>query len=456
MLQIFTVFLILCYNFCMNNMNFIFLDRMKDLLKDEYDDFVLSLEQAIQKAVYANSYKISAEKFLSLIDFEVEQIPYETNGFYVDNEKRGRHPLHHAGAMYLQEPSAMFTVNAIDFNGDEKVLDMCAAPGGKTIQLANRIPNGVLVSNEFNRARSEILFSNVERMGLKNVIVANDSPQNIAKAYGDCFDVCLVDAPCSGEGMFRRGADVLKEWHPGINEMCAKRQLEILYEADKVLKEEGVLIYSTCTYAIEENEQVVNKFLSTRNYELQNIDWNFPRGINMKQAVRLYPHKVKGEGQFVAVMKKISGDANNSSSTMKLSSSKITCDFVNKNISAPVAKSINETVVEYGNYCYYAPHKEMIKKHINYVSLGVRLGQVVGTRFEPHHNLFTAFGKEFNTKLNLSLGDKFVEKYLRGETFDVDLPSGYGAVLLEGISLGGCKISQGKLKNLYPKGLRNF
>jgi len=438
------------------SMNPIFLDKMKKLLREEYNDFLVSLDQPQQKAIFVNSSKISAEEFSNIVDFSLEKISYEKCGFYVDNAKRGRHPLHHAGAMYFQEPSAMFTVNAIKFNGDEKVLDMCAAPGGKSIQIANRIPNGVLVSNEFNKVRSEILFSNIERMGLKNVIVTNDTPSNIASNYGDCFDICLVDAPCSGEGMFRRGEEVVKEWHEGLNEMCAKRQLEILYAADKTLKENGILIYSTCTYAVEENEEVVKEFMRNRNYELQIIEGNFPRGINMPEAVRLYPHRVKGEGQFVAVLRKIDGDYNSCASTMKLSSSKITCDFINQNITPKTAQEISSKVVDYKNFSYYVANKEMIKKHINYISPGVRLGQVIGSRFEPHHNFFTAFGKYFNNILNLDYRDKLVEKYLHGETFDVELPAGYGAVLINNMAVGGCKITQGKLKNLYPKGLRNF
>ena len=450
------ILLNLWYNFIVMNLNPIFLDRMKEILNDEYEDFISSLEKEPQKSILINTNKISIKDFLNLVDFSCEQIPYERAGFYVDNQKRGRHPLHHAGAFYMQEPSAMFTVNSITFNGDEKVLDMCAAPGGKTIQIANRIPYGVLVSNEVNKSRSEILFSNVERMGLTNVIVANDTTQNIANAYGDCFDVCLVDAPCSGEGMFRRGDEVVKEWHVGLNEMCYKRQLEILFDADKTLKAGGLLIYSTCTYAVEENENVVKEFLRHRNYVLQNINYNLPRGIGISEAVRLYPHKVRGEGQFVAVLKKLEGDSNSCESTLKLSSSKLTNGFIDEYIQPYKAKEIKSQVAEYNKYSYYIADKEMIKKHINYVSLGVRLGQVVGSRFEPHHNFFTAFGRDFRNVLRLNLQDSLLNKYLRGETFEVDLSSGYGAVLLEEMSMGGYKISQGKFKNLYPKGLRNF
>ena len=404
----------------------------------------------MQKSIYINQNKISLDCFKQIVDFSIEQIPYEKAGFYVDNEKKGRHPLHHAGAFYMQEPSAMFTVNSIEFNGDEKVLDMCAAPGGKSIQIANRIPKGVLVSNEFVKSRAEILFSNVERMGLRNVIICNDSPEKIGLAYGNTFDVVLVDAPCSGEGMFRRGEDVMQEWYPEINEVCSKRQLEILCHADKTLKCGGKLIYSTCAYSIEENENVVREFLKNHKYELVNINANLPRGIEMEQAVRLYPHKVRGEGQFVAVLKKLEENFNPCESCLKLTNSKITNEFIKTHLCT------YGDFVEYMNYSYFVPSKELIKKHVNYVSVGVRLGKVISNRFDPHHNLFTAFGVDFKIKLELDYKDCLTTKYLRGETFDVNLSDGFGAVIVNNCALGGFKISQGKFKNFYPKGLRNF
>ena len=432
-----------------------FFNRMKSILGDEFEAFKESLNNPIEKSIYVNENKISVDDFKKIVNFCVDQIPYEKAGFYVDSEKKGRHSLHHAGAFYIQEPSAMFTINAHKFKGDEVVLDMCAAPGGKTIQIANRIPNGVLVSNEFVKSRSEILFSNVERMGLKNVIITNESPENIADAYGNTFDVVLVDAPCSGEGMFRRGNDVTKEWYPEINEMCAKRQFEILSQADKTLKQNGILIYSTCTYSVLENENVVKEFMASFGYELVNIDCKLTRGIGLEEVVRLYPHKVKGEGQFVAVLKKKSENENIPSSSQKLTNSKLTNDFMLKYLDIEELGTFNN-FVEYKNNSYFAPHKELIKKRINYVSLGVRLGVVEGSRFEPHHNLFTAFGNNFKSKLRLDYRDEITKKYLRGETFDVDMPDSFGAILINDCSVGGFKISQGKFKNYYPKGLRNF
>ncbi len=432
------------------NINQVFLDRMKAILGKDFNSFNESLCDPIQKSIYVNQNKISINDFKNIIDFSIQQIPYEKAGFYVDNEKKGRHVFHHAGAFYMQEPSAMFTVNSVDFNGDETVLDLCAAPGGKSIQIANRIPNGVLVSNEIVKSRSDILYSNIERMGLKNVIITNETPENLAEAYGNTFDVVLVDAPCSGEGMFRRGEDVVSEWYPEINEMCARRQLKILIEADKMLKQNGKLIYSTCTYSPVENEDVIREFMKSHNYELVNIDADLPRGIDMPETVRLYPHKVKGEGQFVAVLKKLDENFFPCASGLKLTNSRITNDFMKNNVVT------SGNFVEYMNYSYCTPKKDLIKKRIKYVSIGVKIGQVVDNRFEPHHNLFSAFGNDFKIKLHLNFDSDDVKKYLRGETLDVDLNDGYGALIVNGCPLGGFKMSKGKFKNHYPKGLRNF
>ncbi len=434
----------------MTNFNEIFLNRMKEFLGDEFDAFYESLNQNLQKALYVNQNKISIQTFKDIVDFNIEQINYESAGFYVDNEKRGRHALHHAGAFYMQEPSAMFTVNALKFNGDEKVLDLCAAPGGKSIQIANKIPNGVLVSNEFVKSRSSILYSNIERMGLKNVIITNESPKNLAKAYSNTFDVCVVDAPCSGEGMFRRGEEVVNEWNVNLPKMCAIRQLEILDEANKMLKQDGYLIYSTCTYSLEENEQVVKTFMQKYNYKLVDIEGGFTRGINMPEVVRLYPHKVKGEGQFVAVLKKISENDLFDGKCLKLKGCKNSQEFLKKYTNCSVL------TYKYQDFSYFVPDVDLIKKDINYVSIGVRLGEDKVNRFEPHHYLFSAFGNNFKTKLNLRLQDENVNRYLKGDTLDVDLKDGFGTVLVEGCPLGGFKVSDGKFKNHYPKGLRNF
>ena len=430
--------------------NKIFLDRMQHLLRKDYQSFLKSLESENEKAIFVNQNKIKVENFKNIVDFDIKPIPYEKAGFYVDNQKKGRHPLHHCGAFYMQEPSAMFTVNCMQFKGDEKVLDMCAAPGGKTIQLANRVPNGVVVSNEYNKARSEILFSNIERMGLKNVIITNEDSKNLAKAYSGCFDVVLVDTPCSGEGMFRKGAEIVEQWSPNHPIMCQERQLDILQSADKVLKQNGYLIYSTCTYSLEENEQVVKQFLQNHDYQPIDIDAPFTRGVDLTETVRLYPHIVKGEGQFVALLRKKSPSSEQNYSNVKFNEDKKAQDFFEKHTKN------KQKLVSFKNFAYYVPDFSLIKKDINYVSIGVRIGESKQARFEPHHNLYTAFGNQFVNKLELDFNDGRLTRYLKGETFDVDLPDGYGAIIVNGCALGGFKISAKKFKNHYPKGLRNF
>jgi len=436
----------------MNSINEEFLLRMQQLLGVEYEDFLRSLSHTDEKSIYVNQNKISVEDFLRVVDFNVLPIEYEKCGFYVDAEKKGRHPLNHAGAFYIQEPSAMFTVNAYKFKGDELVLDMCASPGGKTIQIANRIPNGVLVSNEIVKSRSEVLFSNVERMGLNNVIITNEKPENLAKAYANTFDVCLVDAPCSGEGMFRRGEEITNFYNANLPAMCKARQLEILEQADKCLKEKGVLIYSTCTYSKEENEEVVKEFSENFNYKILNIDAPeyFNRGIGLTQAVRLYPHKVKGEGQFVALL--VKNSVNNLIAKKELNLKE--CEKSNKFLKEYT--NLSEKTRIFKNFSYIVPDLSLIKKDINYVSVGVRVAEIKQNYVEPNHNLFTAFGKNFNKKINLKLKDEDVKKYLKGETFCDGDGDFYGAILIENCPVGGYKMSKGKFKNLYPKGLRNF
>lgn len=432
------------------NDDFIF--RMKQILKDDFAKFFSSLQSDAVKGLYVNESKISVEDFKNLVDFPISPIGYEKAGFYIDTDKKGRHPLHHAGAFYLQEPSAMFTVNSHKFRGDEYVLDLCAAPGGKTIQIANRIPCGLIVSNEIDFSRSKILFSNVERMGLKNVIVTNDTTEKVAKAYANCFDVCLVDAPCSGEGMLRKGHEVIENVKNNSIEKCAIRQLEILEDANIALKNGGYLIYSTCTYNLEENENVVRKFLSKHNYELVPIDCpqNFARGIDMPEAVRLYPHIVRGEGQFVALLKKHEENFCEANKTLKLKQDKKSNEILKNFI------DFDKNTYEYNKKSYIVKDLSMIKTDVRYVSIGVEAGVLKGDRFEPAHNLFTSFGKDCLQKIDLDYRDKKVLSYLKGEELECTLPDGYGCVLVNGISLGGFKISAGKFKNHYPKGLRNY
>lgn len=439
---------------------------MKTLLKSEYPAFLESLNDSEQKAIFVNKNKISLEEFLKVADFKTSPIEYEKFGLYIENLKLGKHPLHHAGAFYVQDPSAMFTVNATNFDGNELVLDMCAAPGGKSIQIANRLTTGTLVSNEIDTSRCKILYSNFERMGIKNAIITNEQPKNLAAALKNTFDVVLVDAPCSGEGMFRRGDEYVRAWNENLPQMCAQRQLEILNCADACLKEGGKLIYSTCTYEEIENEGVVKTFLQTHDYKLIPIDSPFAQGGSLTGTVRLYPHKNRGEGQFVAVLQK---NIKKNSNFNKISAfqtenfqhkSKSKADLLPKLDTAakPFLKkytNLNINSYQINNDIYFIPNISLIRRGIKYFSFGVKLGRIENKIFKPDHYLFSAFGNNFSKFLRLSSNSNEILKYLKGETLDVNELDGYGVIKVENCPLGGYKMSAGKFKNLYPKGLRN-
>ena len=229
---------------------------------------------------------------------------------------------------------------------------------------------------------------------------------------------------------------------------------------NELLKQGGVLIYSTCTYSIEENENVVKTFMQNYGYEIVNINAPFSRGVDLEDSVRLYPHIVKGEGQFVAVLKKVKENDLVSSACLKLKEDKNAQKFIEKHINIEeISKKYEDfeyLIRKFGNYSYFVPDVSLIKKDVNYVSVGVKLGEDLKDRFEPDHYIFSAFGEYFKLKLNLKLNDDRVLKYLKGETFETDLSDGYGAIFVEGCSLGGFKISKEKFKNHYPKGLRNL
>lgn len=239
-----------------------YVSRMKSLLGDEYADYEAELKNPPVKAFRVNTDKISLEDFNKLNIFSGEKIPYVENGFYLNYPKIGNHPYHHAGMLYVQEPAAMAPAECLEINPDWAVLDMCAAPGGKSTQLKNKLgEKGLLVSNEIIPSRCRILTSNIERLGLLNTVTTCMDSAKLAKSFPETFDLIMVDAPCSGEGMFRKEEIAIDEWSPQNVEKCALRQTEILENAVLCLKNGGYIIYATCTFSLEENEKVIDSFL---------------------------------------------------------------------------------------------------------------------------------------------------------------------------------------------------
>ena len=442
-----------------------FQQRMKTLLGDEYNDFLKSYEEKPVRAFRVNTDKISLEDFQKLNIFSNEKIPYVENGFYFDYDGIGNHPYHHAGMFYIQEPAAMVPVESIDINPDWNVLDLCAAPGGKSSQIKNKLgEKGVLVSNEIVPSRCKILTGNMERMGFKNVVTTCMHPQKLMKEFPDTFNMIMVDAPCSGEGMFRKEEIAIDEWTPENVLMCSERQAEILDCAVKMLKAGGYIVYSTCTFSLEENEMTVDAFLQRHSdFELipatEKVNENTSDGINfegcncenMHYARRCYPHKTKGEGQFVAVL--------HNTNECYADLSKL--DIKKEKIDKTLKSFFDDTLVSYkeenvlmynGNPVYFTPDFP-VRKGCAF-SCGVTIGEIRKNYIQPHHQFFMAMGNDFKRKINLTADSDEIKKYLHGEEFQTDCENGWAVVLVDGCTVGGVKVSNGRAKNHYPKGLR--
>ena len=431
--------------------------RMRLLLGNRYDDYIATFDEPPARGLLVNTLKIDGSDFDKVFALPIEQIPYFSAGRRVfSDEKVGGDPYHAAGLYYMQDPGAMSAVAALPYIG-ERVLDVAAAPGGKTIAAAILSQSSFIVANEINFSRAKILVQNVERLGLTNVAVSSLSPRDLGKYCPETFDTVIADLPCSGEGMFRKETAALEAWNENINVMNAERQREILDAVLPALKKGGILLYSTCTYAKEEDEEIVDYLI--RECGMTLID---PRpavlpyttgGVNGEERVRrFYPHIAAGEGQFFAVLRK-EGEA---LTHVKSIPSKVTVNELRK-IRAFTDEYLEQefpSVVKQGE-SYYATHPLSRTVPIRYLSEGVRLGELKGDRFVPHHNLYTAFGADFRNREDLSADDPRLGKYLYGDEIEAKTArDGYVAVTIDGYPLGGGKCVGGMIKNHYPKGLR--
>lgn len=442
-----------------------FAERMKTLLGDEYDDFLSALNGEPVKGFRINTDKISIESFEKINVFGKEKIPYVENGFYLDFEKVGNHPYHHAGMIYVQEPAAMAPAECLDIAPDWKILDMCAAPGGKSTQLKNKLgENGILVSNEIISSRCKILTGNIERLGLKNTVTACMDTKKLARTFPDTFDMIMVDAPCSGEGMFRKEEIAIDEWSVENVKKCAVRQAEILENAAVALKDGGYIVYSTCTFSLEENEMAVDAFLKAHpDFKIvpvtERVRKNSSDGVsfegceceNIHYTRRFYPHKNRGEGQFAAVLhntNKPNGYTyKNVKSNIKIEP--LVFDFLDDVL---VDYDKNKVMMYNGNPVYFS-HDLPIEKGTAF-SCGVTIGEMKKNHIQPHHQFFMAMGANFKRKIDFSADSQELKKYLHGEEIETQCENGWAVVTVEGCTVGGAKVSNGRAKNHYPKGLR--
>ena len=443
-----------------------FKERMKEILGEEYALFEAALGEENVRGIRINESKISVSDFLSATKLKLSPILYARDGFIPENtEGIGRTAEHHAGMFYVQDPGAMATVKALDIQKGWRVLDACSAPGGKASQLATAIgDDGFLLANEYVPKRAKIIVSNFERLGIKNAVVTSLDTAKFGDMFSAYFDLVLCDAPCSGEGMFRKYDEALTEWSEENVALCAQRQTEILGNLAGLVKSGGYLLYSTCTYSKEENEDVVSEFLSSHpEFSICNVKDELksataPGLDGMVEARRFYPHLTKGEGQFIALMKKSEKTGNLPTIFYKekvILPSKDEISVARKFICDNIRGEISARFIKWGEYIALIPHDLPIPSYSVFMP-GVILGEVKKGNMFPHHQFFSAYGNRFIRQENLTKDDLRTEKYLRGEEIDSSIEAnGWCAITYEGAPLGGGKISGGKIKNHYPKGLRN-
>lgn len=423
-----------------------FLQRMKAQLGSEYPAFLESLERPRAVALRFNPMK--GER--PVLPFVGAPVPWEPEGFYYDPETRpGLHVYHEAGVYYLQEASAMAPVALLDPKPGERVCDLCAAPGGKTTQIAGRmLGQGFLMCNEINPKRAKILSRNIERMGVANALVTNEHPEALASRFPGFFDRVLVDAPCSGEGMFRKEEAAVTDWSQETVQMCARRQREILDSAARLVRPGGRLVYSTCTFAPEEDEETVAAFLEVHpefTPEPVEAPW-FAPGENA--SYRIWPHKLLGEGHFAAVLRKTQGESGEIPACPGEKCPKAWESFAKElDITLPEGKAVS-----FGQSLYWAPTELPELNRLKVLRPGLELGTERKGRFEPAHAL-ALWLKTCAITESFPPESPEMKAYLHGDV----VPSGKKGWCL--VQAGGYAIGWGKgdgsvLKNHYPKGLR--
>ncbi len=420
-----------------------FLIRMQKRLGQAYPAFLASYEMPPQKGLRVNTLKLSAEQFSSRAPFPLgERVPWEKNAFYLSEEKPGSDVYHFAGLYYLQEPSAMSVGGMSEVYPKKRVLDLCAAPGGKTTHIAAQMAGeGILIANEINYPRAKILSQNVERMGIANCAVTSACAETLTARFPSFFDLILVDAPCSGEGMFKKEPNAIPEWSEGNVARCAGRQREILDRAADMVASGGVIVYSTCTFAEEEDEWQIEDFLRRHP------------AFTLEREEKLYPHTVRGEGHFCAVLHKREGETRQLRPFVATRNARAEAALreFEEDFFFTTPKGTVHTLGDGRMFLVPAGMPDLAG--VSIVRLGVELGAWDGKHFKPAHALAMAAEKG-NVRRFVSLSREDAVHYLRGETVTSCLADGWCVVGVEEFPLGLGKIVGGVVKNHLPKGLR--
>lgn len=450
-----------------------FLDHMKQLLGPEYEEWLESYEKPAYQGLRINTLKMDTVQWEGMSPFGIRRIPWTVNGYYCEEEDHpSKDAYYYAGLYYLQEPSAMTPAAFLPVEPGDMVLDLCAAPGGKSTELGARLcGRGMLVSNDISSSRARALLKNLELFGIANLCVCSEAPKKLADTFGAFFDKILVDAPCSGEGMFRKDPDLIKSWEQHGPEYYAPIQREILSQAVRMLKPGGYLLYSTCTFAEEEDEDTITWLLDQEpdmEYEMLPLFEGAKRGTGGQPVLRLFPHKLEGEGHFLALLhKKNESDAadcrNQSSGPHTAIDPEVRrlekeSDFLDWE--SMVSTSFDRTrLMIRDRQVYYLPKAFRRSWSLRYLRTGLLLGEWKNKRFEPSQAAAMALsGDAFSQTFSLRHDDERVIRYLKGETLmltaEEELPKGWILVCVEAYPLGWAKSAGKTLKNKYYPGWR--
>lgn len=442
---------------------------MKHLLQEDFEAFLKTYEREQSYGLRLNPLKVDPKQFLEESPFTLEKVPWTKHGYYYNGKERpGKHPYHDAGLYYIQEPSAMAVVEIMAPKPGEKILDLAAAPGGKATQIAVAMDGkGLLVANEIHPRRARILSENIERMGIRNTVVINERPERLATKFPSFFDRILLDAPCSGEGMFRKNEEAIDEWSLENVNFCSTRQLQIIEEAKKMLKPGGQLVYSTCTFSPEENEELIQQFLKKNSefiiekvqryegFQKGRKDWVDEPMQDLEHTVRIWPHHSKGEGHFIAVLRKRGGKELDTYRPFRTLKNEGSLQRYRTFVKETLQTNIKGSFYLWKDELYLVPEEMIDWKELKVIRPGLHLGTNKRNRFEPSHALALTLSKEeVLYTWDLPANSEEVRSYLRGETIPAKGSDGWYLITVDGYSLGWGKLVAGTMKNHYPKGLR--
>ena len=447
-----------------------FEQRMKELLKEEFPEFLQGFEEERHGGVRFNSLKVNKEDWERIAPFATLQVPWIQNGYYYSlNDQPAKHPFYFAGLYYIQEPSAMTPAEILPVKPGDRVLDICAAPGGKSTELAAKLQGqGVLVSNDISNSRAKALLKNLELFGSRNSLILSEAPGKLTERFRGYFDKILVDAPCSGEGMFRKSPAIMKNWEQYGVEYYHKLQLEILDAVLPMLAPGGMLVYSTCTFSPEEDEgslqyilenypdmHVVKPELSYEGFSYGHPEWIENGREEIANSIRLWPHKLNGEGHFVALLQK---DDNGERKFYPANNKRVKLPEEVKEFLGRLAIDIPEERLEIREErLYLLPESIPDLKGLRVMRSGLLLGEIKKNRFEPSQALACALRmEEYDAVYNMDIEDEDVIRYLKCETNEAktEVKDGFVLVCAGGFPLGWAKSQRGTLKNKYLPGWR--